>query len=107
MTEVEKLAMLKVLLGITDYAQDAILTVYLTLAANKVLRKAYPYDGTKTEVPLQYAQLQCEIAAYLYNKRGAEGQSYHSENGINRAYENADVPKSMLASVTPHAEVIG
>lgn len=106
MTEAEKLAMLKVLLGITDNTQDATLTVYLTLAANKVLRKAYPYDGTKTEVPSQYADKQCEIAAYLFNKRGAEGETYHSENGINRAYENADIPKSMLASVIPHAEVI-
>jgi len=106
MTNDEKLAMVKALLGITDSSEDAVLTVYLSLAASKILRKAYPYDSTKTEVPLQYAQLQCEIAVYLYNKRGAEGQTYHSENGINRAYENADVPESMLASVIPYAEVI-
>jgi len=106
MTNDEKLAMVKALLGITDSSEDAVLTVYLSLAASKILRKAYPYDSTKTEVPLRYAQLQCEIAVYLYNKRGAEGQTYHSENGINRAYENADVPESMLASVIPYAEVI-
>lgn len=106
MTDNEKLVMVKALLGIADSTEDTVLTVYLSLAASKILRKAYPYDSTKTEAPLQYAQLQCEIAVYLYNKRGAEGQSYHSENGINRAYENADVPKSMLASVIPHAEVI-
>lgn len=106
MNEQEKLAMLKVLLGITDSTQDATLTVYLSLAASKVLRKAYPYDGTKTEVPSQYADKQCEIAAYLFNKRGAEGETYHSENGINRSYENADVPESMLKSVVPFVEVV-
>ncbi len=106
MNEAEKLTMLKVLLGITGNTQDATLTVYLTLAANKVLRKAYPYDGTKTEVPSQYADKQCEIAAYLFNKRGAEGETYHSENGINRSYENADVPESMLKTVLPFVGVV-
>ena len=45
--------------------------------------------------------LQVEIAAYLMNKRGAEGETYHGENGVNRTYENASVPASMLAGVTP------
>ena len=102
MNETEKLAMLKVLLGITDNTQDAILTVYLTLAANKVLRKAYPYDGTKTEVPSQYADKQCEIAAYLFNKRGAEGQTAHTENGISRQYERGDVPESLMGVIVPY-----
>lgn len=106
MNEAEKLAMLKVLLGITDNTRCEILTVYLTLAASKILRKAYPYDSTKTEVPLQYADKQCEIAAYLFNKRGAEGETYHSENGINRSYENADVPESMLKTVLPFVGVV-
>lgn len=106
MTDNEKLVVLKTILNVEGSSEDSLLSVYLSLAASKILLKAYPYDSTKTEVPLQYAQLQCEIAVYLYNKRGAEGQSYHSENGINRAYENADIPKSMLASVIPHAEVI-
>ena len=35
---------------------------------------------------------QIEIAVYLYNKQGAEGQTAHSENGISRTYESADVP---------------
>lgn len=106
MTDNEKLVVLKTILNIEGSSDDSLLSVYLSLAASKILRKAYPYDSSKTEVPLSYAHLQCEIAVYLYNKRGAEGQSYHSENGINRAYENADIPKSMLASVIPLAEVI-
>ena len=39
MTDAEKLSQLKALLQITDTTQDAILTVYLTLAANKGQRR--------------------------------------------------------------------
>ena len=44
---------------------------------------------------------------YLINKRGAEGETTHNENGINRAYESASVPESLLGRVTPFAGVIG
>jgi hypothetical protein len=57
-------------------------------------------------VPDKYATNQVEIACYLLNKRGAEGETYHSENGINRSYENADVPESMLSRVLPFAGVL-
>jgi hypothetical protein len=106
MTDTEKLAMLKALVGITDTTDDAALAVFLTLAARKILSRAYPYDTTVVVVPMQYDTLQCEIAAYLWNKRGAEGQTAHTENGINRQYENADVPASMLKPVTTHVGVI-
>jgi hypothetical protein len=42
-----------------------------------------------------------EIAAYLLNKRGAEGQTSHSENGISRGYESGSIPESMLSDVLP------
>jgi len=50
--------------------------------------------------------LQLEIATYLLNKRGAEGQTAHSENGISRSYESADVPSSMLNQIVPHCGII-
>lgn len=103
MTDYEKLAMLKALLGEEDDSRDAALNAYLKLAGDKILSKAYPYDSTKTAVPTKYDTLQCEIAAYLWNKRGAEGQTAHSENGISRSYENGDVPDSMLRTVVPFA----
>lgn len=103
MSESEKLEMLKALSG---EIHDTVLLTYLTLAGRKVIRKAYPYQTDIKEVPAKYATTQVEIACYLLNKRGAEGETYHSENGINRSYENADVPESMLAGVIPVAGVI-
>lgn len=104
MTEIEKLTTLKAMVGDSD--AEEVLSTYLKIAGSKIITKAFPYDETIEEVPKRYAILQCEIAAYLLNKRGAEGQISHSENGISRAYENADVPSSMLKTVTPYCGVI-
>lgn len=104
MTEEEKLAILKAMVGGSD--TDEVLSAYLKLAGRKIILRAYPYDKSVTEVPAEYDTLQCEIAAYMLNKRGAEGQTQHTENGIARQYENADIPSSMLKVVTPHCGVI-
>lgn len=103
MTDTEKLTALRAVIGDSD--TDEVLSAYLTLAGSKILAKAYPYDDTVTEVPAKYEYLQVEIAAYMLNKRGAEGQTSHSENGISRTYENADIPASMLKAVTPHCGI--
>ena len=104
MTQEEKLATLRVMVGGSD--TDDVLSAYLLIAGKKIITRAYPYKSDVMEVPTPYDTLQCEIAAYLMNKRGAEGQTAHTENGINRQYENADVPSSMLKSVVPYCGVI-
>ena len=103
MTEEEKIKTLKAMVGDSD--SDDVLSTYLLLAGRKIINRAYPYDSTVTDVPVEYETLQCEIAAYMLNKRGAEGQTQHTENGISRQYENADIPASMLKAVTPHCGI--
>lgn len=103
MTEEEKLIALRAMIDSSD--GDEVLSIYLKLAGRKIIARAFPYDPDVTEVPAQYDTLQCEIAAYMLNKRGAEGQTSHSENGISRSYENADIPSSMLKVVTPHCGI--
>lgn len=108
MTEVEKLSMLRVMVGQPnegDWSDDVLIS-YLAIAGRKIINRAYPYDDTVDEVPRRYGYLQCDIAAYLLNKRGAEGQTAHSENGISRSYASADVPEAMLSEVTPHVGVL-
>lgn len=104
MDDREKLATVRAMINGDD--TDDILSTYLKLAERKIIARAYPYDRDAVEMPKQYDFLQCEIAAYMLNKRGAEGQTGHSENGISRQYENADVPASMLRVVTPYCGVI-
>lgn len=105
MTDAEKLVLCRTMVDQPEL-DDEVLKSYLTIAGQKILNRAYPYDDTVTEVPRRYGYLQCEIAAYLLNKRGAEGETSHSENGISRTYENADVPESMLRDVIPHCGVL-
>ncbi len=104
MTQVEKLQLLKAMVGESD--TEEVLLAYLNIAGNKIINRAYPYDSDVTEVPTRYDFLQCEIAAYLLNKRGAEGQVSHSENGISRSYGSADVPEELIGAVTPNVGVI-
>ena len=109
MTDVEKLTLLRVMVGEPADKEgwtDEVLLAYLNIAGRKIINRAYPYDDTVEEVPRRYGYLQCDIATYLLNKRGAEGETSHSENGVSRSYENADVPDSMLSEVTPHCGVI-
>lgn len=105
MTNEEKLTMVRVMCD-SDNDSDDILLAYLAIAGRKIIDRAYPYDSDVEDVPKRYELLQCEIATYLLNKRGAEGQTSHSENGISRSYENADVPESMLSVITPFCGVI-
>lgn len=109
MTNAEKLTMVRVMGNVSnddpDWSDDILLT-YLAIAGRKIIDRAYPYDDTVEDVPRRYELLQCEIAVYLLNKRGAEGETSHSENGISRSYENADIPESMLSIVTPFCGVM-
>ena len=104
MTDSEKLLVLKTM---TDEVDEVLLNTYLSIGAHKVCRRAYPFDLTQTVVPAQYEMNQIEIAAYLINKRGAEGELSHSENGISRSYSDGDVPASMLREIVPMCAVIG
>ena len=109
MTDIEKLSLVRAMVGTpnTDenWSDDKIIS-YLTIAGRKIINRAYPYDDEVTEVPRRYGYLQCEIACYLLKKRGADGQTGHSENGVSRSYESADVPESMLSEVIPHVGVL-
>ncbi len=108
MTDADKLAKTKRLAGIAqdNTAHDEDLPVYLAMAADKVLARAFPYDSSQTAVPARYETLQCRIAAYLWDKRGADGETGHTEPGVTRTYEDGDVPASILADIVPMCGVV-
>lgn len=110
MSEERKIEMLRTLIDDSGMKEDqGTLSVYLEMAGAKILERLYPYrenwDGLK--VPDKYSMLQLKIATYMLNKRGAEGQIQHIENGIHRNYGDADIPESMLASVAPFIGIPG
>lgn len=106
MTNEEMLTMLQSMVGNED---DSVLSTYLTLAGEAIIARAYPYakDDAELSVPRKYQTLQIEVAAFLLNKRGAEGQNRHVENGIDRTWGGSDIPDDMLSRIVPHVGVIG
>lgn len=102
-----QLERLKLQLQINDTGEDTLLNDFLESAKFAILSRRYPYtdfpvnEAGETVLENRYSDLQVRIAVYLYNKMGAEGQTGHSENGIGRSYESADIPESLLQQVTP------
>ena len=101
----DKLIKLRQLVG-SNTSEDELLLVYLEIAEKAILEKLYPMGDTPSCLPPRYDLRQIEIASYLYNKRGAEGELSHNENGISRSYESAYIPSSMLADIIPYGSVL-
>lgn len=92
----------------TDWseAENTLLNTLLSFAGQKIINRLYPYDDTQNAVPKRYELLKTMVAAELYAKLGAEGQTSHGENGISRAWESADVSRSLLSELTPYVGVL-
>ncbi|MBR0425839.1 MAG: DNA-packaging protein [Clostridia bacterium] len=103
MTDAEKTTMLTNMTGETD---SSVLSTYLSLAEGVVIRKAFPFGDGSEEMPAKYDRTQVEIAAYMLNKRGAEGEKVHNENGVIRHYEDGDIPPTLLRRILPMGEVL-
>lgn len=101
----EKIQYVKV---ITEETDTSVISVYLEMAKSIILSKLYPYetDDARMEWLKKYDMLQCRIASYMLNKRGAEGEKAHSENGISRTYYDSEIPKDLLNEITPFARVL-
>lgn len=77
--------------------------VYLDTAVEAIFNKLYPFadEETPIEIPSKYNNKAVSVAVYLINKAGAEGELTHTEGGITRQYEAADIPASMLKDILP------
>ena len=103
MTENEKLVRLEVLIA-PDTASTDLLLYLLEQAEGIVLNRRYPFGPPEDAmVPAVYEHIQLQIAVELFSKMGAEGQTAHKENGVDRTYEAADVSPSLLRRIVPVA----
>lgn len=107
-TKDEMLTMLSCMTDLSVETDSTVLDVYLDLAEDKIMRRLYPFGVTEeATLPSSLEVKVLEIAAYMINKRGAEGQVRHNENGVDRQYAAADVPHDMLRDVVPMAVPLG
>ena len=90
MTRAEKIALVKTKLGDTSI-DDALVGAYVDDAEDAILERRYPSGRPEDVVfPERYDKLSCRLAERYYLRRGAEGETVHSENGINREYGSAN-----------------
>ena len=103
MTNEEKVAKLRALIS-PDTAEGNLLGVLIEQAEGIVLNRRYPFGAPEwANVDSAYEHIQIQIAVELFAKMGAEGQTAHNENGVNRTYEAADVSPSLLRRIVPVA----
>ena len=104
MTDAVKIALVK---DMTDETDDDVISAFIELASDAVYHYADPFKQTdKDELLENYGGVVARAAAYYLNKRGAEEENAHNENGISRSYEAADLPDSLLKEITPICGVV-
>ncbi len=101
MTQLERLK-----IRITENVNDVELEDILESAKAVILSRRFPFGEQPTEIEDRYKDLQIRIAVEMFNKRGAEGETAHSENGISRSYASANVSEDLLREITPKAGVV-
>lgn len=84
-----------------DTTSDEIANAYLDMAERVVVAIAFPFGDGSEVMPEKYESEQIEIALYMLNKRGAEGETTHTEGGTTRTYESADIPVALRQRITP------
>lgn len=104
MTEDEKVQLVEQL--ITDVAvTTAMIESYLALAADRILRRVWPFGGDPAEWPTQYDMVQVQLTVRMIARRGGEGEISHSENGVSRTYKSVD-DEDILGQLTPYVGVV-
>jgi hypothetical protein len=99
MTDESKIVLVK---SMTDEKDEEIISAFLAMAGDSVCKYCDPYKRVERNTLLEeYGGVQVRIAAYFLNKRGADLELGHTENGIGRSYESGDIPPSLLRELTP------
>ena len=101
MTQLERLK-----IRITENVTDAELEDLLESALAVIQSRRFPFGDVPETLEERYKDLQIRIAVEMYAKRGAEGQTAHSENGVSRTYSSASVSEELLREITPKAGVV-
>lgn len=92
---------LKTLTGVSD---GILLSTYLEMAKDAIIRWQYPFateeELAEKTLPASLEMKQLEIAVYLVNRQGTEGEVENREGVITRRYESGSVPESMLKGIS-------
>lgn len=105
MTDIERLK-----LRIPE-ATDAELEDVLESARDVILSKCFvsvsrTSEEDKTIALVTHKEKVLNAAVVIYNMRGVEGQTSHSENGVARSYADCAGMKPILEQIVPRCDVV-
>lgn len=87
-------------------ATESVMMARLAEAEYDIMHRLDPLGAVGlTALPPQYDMLAVKLAVRRFYKMGAEGETAHNENGVNRAYYSAD-DEDLLRAVMPYAKVV-
>jgi hypothetical protein len=101
MTDNEKLALFKARADITDATQNELIGQYIKDAEYFILGVT-----GQASVPTALEGAQIDIAVGAWGKRGAEGESSHSEGGVSVTYESLSPALQALLRAYTLARVV-
>lgn len=103
----EKVQMVMKLLGESDTSTEDTIEVYLKAAGREIIAWRYSYASKSvSEVPTEYEMTQIYAVIAGFSMSGAENQTFHNENGIQRTFKYSDMLNYIRAHVVPKVGVI-
>lgn len=91
----------------TKEEDDSILLDCMESAKAAILARRFPYaTDYPDEVEARYLDLQYRCALAIYNKDGADFETVHKENGIERSWGSEGIPTQLLQEVVPYVGVM-
>ena len=89
MHSIDKLAEVRMLLGLTDTLQDEALVVILEMVTQRLLNRLH---GSPTDVPRELSYIVTEVAIARFNRLGSEHLKSDSDEGHTMTwYDNDDM----------------
>lgn len=107
MTEAEKITYM---MNLCEEDDTAVLSAFLSMATEIAKEKVFPFgcpdEAFAAKIMSRYERIICEIAVFLVNKRGAEGETSHNESTAERTFENGGVPDAYMKKLIPYCGVV-
>lgn len=90
----------------TNEPDEALLEDLLLSARSAIMSRRYPFQDWPETLERRYEDLQFRIALAVYNKRGGEYETSHSENSVTRVFSSEGIPKELLDEIIPLAATV-
>lgn len=90
-------------MGIENPTSQQVLLAQMAADDAEYTIKGIRQQAADEDIEPRYKGLAIEMGVYLYEKRGVDGVSSFTENGISRVYERGTFPNSMLRRIVPKA----